>query len=149
MFFRIYDNLYLGDHNSPNELKPQAVLSVMNDVMPFPVNTPYYLKVPIPDGLGIDFKMINISFRFLDFCSDNGLDTLVQCWSGRSRSVSIASGWIHKISERPLADIVKEILIDRIRFESHPDWKLPVEQYPFPHPVVLGMVRSYLECGND
>ena len=149
MFFKIYPNLYLGDHNSPSELKPQAVLSVMNDVAPFPIIAPYYLRVPVPDGPGIDFKMIDISFRFLDFCSDNSLMTLIQCWSGRSRSISIASGWIYKRSGKPFTDILKEILQERISFEKHPEWILPVDQYPFPHPVVLEMVRSYLECGND
>lgn len=75
----------------------QAVLSILSDrLRPFDDNGLCRLRLSPPDGPGFEFWHIGLAVKFLEYVHHRQCyPTLVHCWGGTSRSVSVAATYCY------------------------------------------------------
>ena len=99
---QITEGLWLGDNEAardPNWRERhgiEAIASVLRDDCEIGEVGIYHLRVIAPDGPGFEFTAMKIAVQFLAATHlELGLTTLLHCWGGTSRSVSVAAAYLY------------------------------------------------------
>lgn len=134
------ENLYLGDHNAPKEDKFDAILCVMSDDIPYEIpKKGLFFRMAVPDGHGFEPKYMRLAVNWLQQVHlVNESKTLIHCWSGFSRSVTVASLYISKLTNTDFKSVMCGML-ERRRAIA-PDH----EKHLGPKPGVLENAEKYI-----
>jgi len=97
----IGDRLFLGDHrdalhicSGPSDVR--AMLTVMNDSLMLDSAGIHHLRISAPDGPGFEVWHVAAAVAFLRCVhSEQAINTIIHCWSGRSRSVGVLTAYLH------------------------------------------------------
>lgn len=149
---RVCENLWLNDHYAAESMEYreshgiEAILSVLRDRSVVDDNGIVRLRVSPPDGPGFGPGHIDLACRFLESVHKQwGLATLVHCWGGSSRSVSVVTTYLHLNPDAvrdPICDFGDmDVAACRLR-------ELRGVGYTLPHPHIWGICKEYVISRN-
>lgn len=97
---KVANNLWVGDVRAATNLAATgseigAMLSVIQEGFAIDMAAMIYMRLPVPDGEGFEYHHLKAGVEFLEYVhGKQELPTLVHCYAGLSRSVTVAATYM-------------------------------------------------------